>query len=83
MFICFIVVHIVYYPAGEGFFPRFLKLSNLHHWAVTMFLLNHPSVFCGRISVPLRLLHWCTKIACYASLSHRCVQANSYQEGLL
>ena len=32
-------------------------------------------VFCGRISFPLQLLHWCTKIACYASVSHHCVRA--------
>ena len=83
MLIYCVVVRIVYYPAGEGFFPRFLKLSNSYHWAVTMFLLNHPSDFCGRVSFPLRLLYWCTKIACYASLSHHCVRANSYQEGLL
>ena len=53
-----VVIRIVYYPALEDFFPRFLKrLSNSYHWAVTMFLFNHPSVFCGRISFPLLLLH--------------------------
>ena len=39
-----VVVRIVYYPSGGGFFPRFLKLSNLYRWAVTIFLLN-TSVF--------------------------------------
>ena len=78
-----VVVRIVYYPSGGGFFPRFLKLSNLYRWAVTIFLLNHLSVFFGRISFPLQLLHRCTKKACYASLRHHCVRANSYQECLL
>ena len=77
-----VVIRIVYYPAKEDFFPRFLKrLSNSYRWAVTMFLFNHPSVFCGRISFPLLLLHWCTKITSYASLSHHCVRAYSYQRG--
>ena len=65
----------MYYPTGEGFFPRNPKLSNWYGWAVTMFFLNDPSVFCGRISFPLQLLHWCTKIACYASVSHHCLRA--------
>ena len=45
-----VVVRIVYYPPGEGFFPRFLKLSNSYHSAVTMVLLNHPNVFWERIN---------------------------------
>ena len=82
MLISCVVVHIMYYPTGEGFFPRNPKLSNWYGWAVTMFFLNDPSVFCGRISFPLQLLHWCTKIACYASVSHHCVRANSYQKSI-
>ena len=61
---CF-VVRIVYYPPGEGFFPRFLTLLNSYHSAVTMVLLNHPSVFWGRINfLSPSAAHWCTKIAC-------------------
>ena len=73
---CFVVC-IMYYPPGEGFFPRFLKLSNLYHSAVTMVLLNHPNVFWGRINFlsPLAA-HWCTKIACILCF-------DGYQEGLL
>ena len=44
---------------------------------------EHLSVFFGRIFFPLQLLHRCTKKACYASLRHHCVRANSYQECLL
>ena len=60
-----VVVCIVYYLPGEDFFPRFLTLSNSYQLAVTMVLLNHPSVFWGRINFfsPLAA-HWCTKIAC-------------------
>ena len=42
----------ILYP-GEGFFRRFLNLPNFYSWAVILFLLNHPSIFWGRISFPL------------------------------
>ena len=42
MLIYCVFVCIMYYPVGEGFFPRNLKLSNSYRSAVTtMFLLNH------------------------------------------
>ena len=61
-----VVIRIVYYPAGEDFFPRFLKrLSNSYRWAVTMFLFNHPSVFCGLSSSAASLVHQ-NNLLCFA-----------------